>query len=208
MRFKKEREVYLYEIMSKPGFIESVASRFKGNPELLSIIIYPRTSNELEYAQHYLDYFALEQMIFTASKLGSLNVPMEENTAIKFIVKLKDLFNDEKALKKYLSAFDVNVNPEEYANLIFDSITMLTYDENKTKRYISLQVGSIVDEKTYELINNILKNYILPPTSNIYVTEKQKEVGRKLTKKCDEIVPVKIFEALAEALEQSKGETK
>ena len=208
MNFKKEREIYLYELVSKPGFIESTAARYKNNPELLSIIIYPRTSNELEYAQHYLNYSAIEQIIFASSTLDTFNIPMEENTAIKFIVELKELFGNEKALKKYLSVFDINVTPDEYANLIFDSISMLTYDENKTKRYINLQVGSIVDEKTYELINNTLKEFILPPTSNIYITKKQKEVERILVNKCEALKPDKMLAMLAEVLNQLKGETK
>lgn len=179
--FERNREIYLHNIKKEDGYFYSIVNRFRNDLGLLSILLYPRNENELDYAYHYMNFFHMEYNIRELLATKKLVVPLEENTAIKFIISLKGLYNNKKALKKRLNAFDEIVEPSEYARMISDSAIIKTYI-NEAKKYIKESVGFNVSDDTLYFINNTMYNMILPPLDNIYVTKKMKVVDAEIRK--------------------------
>ena len=177
--FEVNRELYLYNIRKIDGYFYSIVKRFRKNLGLLSILLYPRTQNELDYAYHYLTYYHMEENINTLLEKEKLVVPVEENTAVKFIISLKDLYEDKKALKKKLNTFDEVVDPSEYAKIISDSYILKTYVAD-ARKYIFDSTGINITNKTLNYINNTMYNMVLPPLDNIYITSKMKKVDGKI----------------------------
>ncbi len=180
-QFEIEKEVYLYNIKKVDGYFYSIVRRYRNDLELLSILLNPRNSNELDYAYHYLNFFHMEGNIAELLNQKKLNIPVEENTAVKFIISLKDIYNNQKALRKRLNVFDETVEPSEYARIISDSVIMQTY-MNDAKKYISESVGFNVSNKTLNFINKEMYSIIMPPLDNIYITERMKKVDGEIRK--------------------------
>ncbi len=144
--FEKRRNEYFDRIREDGEILGMLTNNPNNNPDVLKIILMPKTPKELEFAEAIISFFTMTYNMMTGEYES--NIIVEDSSIVKLYIEIINALkvNDERKVEEIKFNISNSTNPREFAMILYDFYSIAINYPIEAKEHIAKECGFDIND--------------------------------------------------------------